>query len=134
MACPGSIRVRAVVALAAAITAAVPQWCPRDRSGSAGYVSLDPRPLAGAPRATHGEDFDMTRLSRDIAAAVATSLPRRALMRGLTAGSIAAYLGAAAGPAGAEEGRPFPPHPRWKFVFVNHVTSNPFFEIGRAHV
>jgi simple sugar transport system substrate-binding protein len=21
----------------------------------------------------------------------------------------------------------FPPHPRWKFVFVNHVTANPFF-------
>jgi ABC-type sugar transport system substrate-binding protein len=65
----------------------------------------------------------MTRRLRDMSGA----LPRRALMRGVGAGSIAAYLGAAAGPAGAAEGGPFPPHPRWKFVFVNHVTSNPFF-------
>jgi simple sugar transport system substrate-binding protein len=42
-------------------------------------------------------------------------------------GALAAYLAAAAGPAVAAEGGPFPPHPRWKFVFVNHVTSNPFF-------
>ena len=56
------------------------------------------------------------------------ALPRRALMRGVTAGSIAAYLGAAAsGSAKAAEEAPFPAHPRWKFVFVNHVTSNPFF-------
>ena len=56
------------------------------------------------------------------------ALPRRALMRGVTAGSIAAYLGgAASGPAKAAEEAPFPVHPRWKFVFVNHVTSNPFF-------
>ena len=55
------------------------------------------------------------------------ALPRRALMRGVTAGSIAAYLGgAASGPANAAEEATFPAHPRWKFVFVNHVTSNPF--------
>jgi simple sugar transport system substrate-binding protein len=65
----------------------------------------------------------MTRRSRDITGA----LPRRALMRGVGAGSVAAYLaGAAVGAVAAGEG-PFPPHPRWKFVFVNHVTSNPFF-------
>src|SRR6201986_532669 len=65
----------------------------------------------------------MTTRSRDITGA----LPRRALMRGVTAGSVAAYLAGAAGPAVAAEGGPFPAHPRWKFVFVNHVTANPFF-------
>src|ERR1700751_2077562 len=65
----------------------------------------------------------MTRRSREITGA----LPRRALMRGVTAGSVAAYLAGAAGPAVAAEGGPFPAHPRWKFVFVNHVTANPFF-------
>jgi simple sugar transport system substrate-binding protein len=50
------------------------------------------------------------------------SLPRRAVMRGVTAGSVAAYLAGAVGPAGAAEEGPFPAHPRWKFVFVNHVT------------
>jgi simple sugar transport system substrate-binding protein len=29
--------------------------------------------------------------------------------------------------AQAAEAGPFPPHPKWKFVFVNHVTTNPFF-------
>src|ERR1700740_813988 len=46
-----------------------------------------------APRGTRDEasrgGFDMTRGSRDITG----SLPRRALMRGVTLGSIAAYLG-----------------------------------------
>ena len=68
----------------------------------------------------------MKERSGDIAA-IAASLPRRALMRGVAAGPVAAALMAAAGPAGAAEAGPFPPHPRWKFVFVNHVTSNPFF-------
>jgi simple sugar transport system substrate-binding protein len=54
-----------------------------------------------------------------------TALPRRALMRGVSLGSVAAFM--AARGAQAAEGGPFPPHPRWKFVFVNHVTSNPFF-------
>ena len=29
--------------------------------------------------------------------------------------------------AKAADAPPFPDHPRWKFVFVNHVTANPFF-------
>ncbi len=29
--------------------------------------------------------------------------------------------------AGAADAAPFPEHPRWKFVFVNHVTTNAFF-------
>ena len=69
----------------------------------------------------------MKERSRDIAAAVAASLPRRALMRSVAAGPVAALLMAAAGAARAADEAPFRPHPRWKFVFVNHVTSNPFF-------
>ncbi len=65
--------------------------------------------------------------SRDIAAAVAASLPRRALMRGVAAGPVAALLAGAAGDARAADEAAFPPHPRWKFVFVNHVTTNAFF-------
>ncbi len=30
-------------------------------------------------------------------------------------------------PAQAAEGGSFPAHKRWKIVFVNHVTTNPFF-------
>jgi simple sugar transport system substrate-binding protein len=69
----------------------------------------------------------MRRRSRDVAAAVAAALPRRALMRGVAAGPVAALLAGAAGGAQAAEEAAFPPHPRWKFVFVNHVTTNAFF-------
>jgi simple sugar transport system substrate-binding protein len=58
---------------------------------------------------------------------VATRLPRRAMMHGVTAGGAAALLAAAAGSARAAGAGPFPAHPRWKFVFVNHVTTNAFF-------
>jgi simple sugar transport system substrate-binding protein len=69
----------------------------------------------------------MKRRSRETAAAIA-ALPRRAVMRGVAAGPLAAALIAAGGAARAsDDSAPFPPHPRWKFVFVNHVTSNPFF-------
>ena len=69
----------------------------------------------------------MREWSRELTGAVAGSFPRRALIRGITAGPVAAALMAAAGGARAADEAPFPPHPRWKFVFVNHVTSNPFF-------
>src|SRR5579883_1224828 len=69
----------------------------------------------------------MSGRGRDGEAAIAARLPRRALMAGVTAGSAAAALAAATGRARGAEGGPFPPHPRWKFVFVNHVTANPFF-------
>jgi simple sugar transport system substrate-binding protein len=58
---------------------------------------------------------------------VAARLPRRAMMNGVTAGGAAALLAAAAGRARAAGTEPFPAHPRWKFVFVNHVTTSPFF-------
>ena len=53
---------------------------------------------------------------------------RRALLHGAALGSAAALTGIGARPALAAGGsEPFPSHPRWKFVFVNHVTTNPFF-------
>ena len=70
----------------------------------------------------------MTRRSSDIKEKVTQRLPRRALMQGVTVGSAAALLAAATGTgAKAADVPPFPDHPRWKFVFVNHVTANPFF-------
>ena len=62
----------------------------------------------------------------DLIAAIHARLPRRAFMRGVTAGSAAAFA-AAAGSAPAADAAPFPQHPRWRFVFVNHVTTNAFF-------
>jgi simple sugar transport system substrate-binding protein len=70
----------------------------------------------------------MKRRLDDIGEQVAGRLPRRALMRGVTIGGAAAMLAAATrSGARAADSPPFPDHPRWKFVFVNHVTSNPFF-------
>ncbi|MGC8477622.1 MAG: sugar ABC transporter substrate-binding protein [Acetobacteraceae bacterium] len=68
------------------------------------------------------------RIDDQAAEQVATRLPRRAMVNGVAAGSAAALLAAAtrARAAGAAAGA-FPAHPRWKFVFVNHVTTNPFF-------
>jgi simple sugar transport system substrate-binding protein len=57
----------------------------------------------------------------------ATFLPRRAIMHGASVASAAAALGALAGQAQAADAGPFPAHARWRFVFVNHVTTNPFF-------
>jgi simple sugar transport system substrate-binding protein len=70
-----------------------------------------------------------SRRSDEMVATIGARLPRRALMRGVTAGSAAALLSAAAGAAQAADAGagPFPEHPRWKFVFVNHVTTNAFF-------
>jgi simple sugar transport system substrate-binding protein len=53
------------------------------------------------------------------------TLDRRALLGSL--GAAAAGLGLPAA-AGAATGSEFlEPHPRWRFVFVNHATTNPFF-------
>ena len=54
-------------------------------------------------------------------------LPRRAMMHGVSVASAAATLAAMTGPARAADAGPFPAHPKWRFVFVNHVTTNPFF-------
>ena len=56
------------------------------------------------------------------------SLLRRVALGGavLSIPSLAAAEGALAAPerAGANV---FPKHPKWKFAFINHVTTNPFF-------
>jgi len=69
----------------------------------------------------------MTRKRRDEGGEGAIGLPRRALIQGVSAGSVAALLAAAGDRAAAADAAPFPAHPPWKFVFVNHVTTNPFF-------
>src|SRR5271168_3223662 len=63
----------------------------------------------------------------EIADKLAQHLPRRALIRGAGVGGAAAMLAAAGTRAKAADAGPFPDHPKWKFVFVNHVTTNPFF-------
>ncbi|MGH7108463.1 MAG: sugar ABC transporter substrate-binding protein [Acetobacteraceae bacterium] len=57
----------------------------------------------------------------------AARLPRRAMMHGVSAATAAAVLAAGIRPARAAGSGPFPEHPKWRFVFVNHVTTNPFF-------
>ena len=54
------------------------------------------------------------------------SAARRALLQGAAA---TPFIAAAAAmlPRHASAAEPFPGHPRWRFVFVNHVTTNPFF-------
>ncbi len=57
----------------------------------------------------------------------ASRLPRRAMMHGVGVTSAAAILAATVRTAGAAGVGPFPEHPKWRFVFVNHVTTNSFF-------
>ena len=57
---------------------------------------------------------------------------REALRRAAGFGALASLssfgLGIPESAEAAEEGFGiFPKHPKWKFVFVNHVTTNPFF-------
>ena len=49
---------------------------------------------------------------------------RRGMLGGAALAAAAAMMTARASQAGAAE---FPKHNKWKFVFVNHVTTNPFF-------
>ncbi len=59
------------------------------------------------------------------------SLPvsRRSLLfgSGAAALTLAAINGIGLMPAHAAAAAKMPSHPKWKFVFVNHVTTNPFF-------
>jgi simple sugar transport system substrate-binding protein len=52
---------------------------------------------------------------------------RRGLLQGAGLATVLALLGGVITPAQAAESGPFPEHKRWKIVFVNHVTTNPFF-------
>src|SRR6266436_8452725 len=62
-----------------------------------------------------------------------TALTRReAIRRAAGAGALAslsslAGFGVTNAEAAEEAVGKFPKHPQWKFVFVNHVTTNPFF-------
>jgi simple sugar transport system substrate-binding protein len=59
---------------------------------------------------------------------VAPSLDRAALLRRAAAFGAAGALPAALAEGAAAGAAPsFPPHPQWRFVFVNHVTTSPFF-------
>ncbi|PRX28165.1 monosaccharide ABC transporter substrate-binding protein (CUT2 family) [Paraburkholderia sp. BL18I3N2] len=55
---------------------------------------------------------------------------RRGLLQGAGVSAALALMGGMGGmisSAQAAEGGSFPAHKRWKIVFVNHVTTNPFF-------
>jgi len=52
------------------------------------------------------------------------AVARRAMLGGAALGSALLAMGAAAPKAQAAG---LPPHPKWRLVFVNHVTTNPFF-------
>jgi simple sugar transport system substrate-binding protein len=57
-----------------------------------------------------------------------TSISRRGMMKAALAGGAGAMaLPAFASDALAASAGKYPPHPKWRFVFVNHVTTNPFF-------
>ena len=55
-----------------------------------------------------------------------TNRMRRGLLQGAGLGAALAMMGGMISPAQAAEAA-FPSHKRWKIVFVNHVTTNPFF-------
>jgi simple sugar transport system substrate-binding protein len=63
----------------------------------------------------------------------ARTIDRAALLRRLGLGGAALSLPALAGAQdalgaiAAGGGGNYPSHPKWKFVFINHVTTNPFF-------
>ncbi len=62
---------------------------------------------------------------------VLPNVSRRALFQGgLSSGAALLALGGVGGSQAAfaaDEPVGLPAHPKWKFVFVNHVTTNPFF-------
>lgn len=57
----------------------------------------------------------------------AGGMDRRGILRTSVIGSGLGLLGAAAGLRSAKAATLVPQHPRFRFVFVNHVTTNPFF-------
>src|SRR5579884_318760 len=58
-------------------------------------------------------------------------LNRRTFLAGAALGSVSSLLAAcnsaSAAPSSSGSEGNFPSHPNWKFVFVNHVTTNTFF-------
>ena len=62
-----------------------------------------------------------------------TGIDRASLLKRIAAGGAALSLPAlleakqAMGATAAGGGGNYPAHPKWKFAFINHVTTNPFF-------
>jgi simple sugar transport system substrate-binding protein len=52
---------------------------------------------------------------------------RRTALTGVAAGSVGTILNACGSSASSSTSSVFGSHPEYKFVFVNHVTTNPFF-------
>src|SRR4051812_47507456 len=75
------------------------------------------RELVNGHDQLHEEGFDRAGLLRRIAAATG----------GAAALSALAGVDSALGASAAGSDGNFPSHPKWKFVFINHVTTNPFF-------
>jgi simple sugar transport system substrate-binding protein len=78
----------------------------------------------------------MTGASDEHEHSISPAPTRRSMLQGAAFGSATGVLSGAllsagllgtARPAQAAETDPFPGRPRWRFVFVNHVTTNPFF-------
>ncbi len=63
---------------------------------------------------------------RDLTGIAAAARSRRGLLQGGLLGGALALVGGARA-AEAASAAPFPSHPSWRFVFVNHVATNPFF-------
>ena len=73
------------------------------------------------------QDFIPKLAEEDAETPPSHAIARRALMSGVSLAGALALLGGGLGAAEAAGTSPFPAHRRWKLVFVNHVTTNPFF-------
>src|SRR5271165_1463460 len=97
-----------------------------ERLDTDGHAKPPTIATAGTIPGARGEDSRMTD-AMDQGGFRRVPLARRATIQGAGIGATLAMLGGALRPAFAADAAPFPTHPRWKFVFVNHVTTNPFF-------
>ncbi len=73
----------------------------------------------------------MTEKDETTTRGVPARLKRRAMAHWAAWASAAGALGATTGEVRAAASGPFPAHPRWRFVFVNNATANPFFVPAR---
>src|SRR6476469_4815546 len=107
------------------VTAAPPRGCGEARK----HGRLFPQPFTSyrtdgrtSPAPSPDEGKNVSEIEQS------TGLSRRAMMTAaLAGGAVAMALPAWATEALAASAGKYPPHPKWRFVFVNHVTTNPFF-------
>jgi simple sugar transport system substrate-binding protein len=98
---------------------------------SGGSLSLDAAGTGmhgrfwGKLKTAHGGN-DMAKRPEPVGETARGQLARRAILHGAGA-SLGATLALTSNAASAAEGGSFPAHPKWRMVFVNHVTTNPFF-------